>query len=112
MKKIFGLVLVLVVALVGCKQGNKVDPNAPLELTVENLAGKWVLESDTNVFWSFSGNNYSNSDGDSGTYTITGKDNILVEWYDSFLNKNESKDFPIIVYKTYMLFNNDKYIKQ
>lgn len=112
MKKLLALSLVVLLALTACPHNNKIDPNAPLELTVENLAGKWVKESNTTVYWSFTGNNFTNSSGDTGTYTITGQDKILVEWYDSFFDQNESKEYPVIVFKTYIIFNSNKYIKE
>lgn len=120
MKKILGLVLLVVVALVGCKQGNKVDPNAPLELTVENLAGKWVLESDSNTWYEFTADSKYTSKIDGvdseGELTIeNGKVQLWIEissdWKGSLL--------AVELFKTYCIIENttkntakQKFIKQ
>ena len=111
MKKLLALSLVVLLALTACPHNNKVDPNAPLALTVENLAGKWVLESDANIWMHFEvNNNYSDSDNLKGTFKILSNNTVQVDTL-SILNVSMSETYTVTIYNGYMEFSTKKYLK-
>ena len=46
MKKLLALSLVVLLALTACPHNNKIDPNAPLELTVDSLSYQKLVQAE------------------------------------------------------------------
>ena len=114
MKKKLFVFVVLAMVLVACKPavkgGDTSNSETPLELTAANLAGRWVLESDSSKWYEFKAD---------GTYTRKdvyypyeiNDDKVNLKYKDGFNNmQNVTKR--IVLYKSYLIIETDKYIKQ
>lgn len=107
MKK-FILAVLAVLLLVSCGKAVTAEPEKPLELTVDNLEGKWVREGDNSWVEYKTDNNFSTSQY-SGTFTIEGN---IIKWSYTAGGRSRTAEKKTVLYKTYAFFNNDKYIKQ
>ena len=114
MKKKLFVFVVLAMVLVACKPavkgGDTSNSETPLELTAANLAGKWVLESDNNVWVEFDVSMNCKNPVEVGTYSIVDSNTIQATWKD-VLNIVTVIKHNIAIYKNYIVLNNDKYVK-
>ena len=114
MKKKLFVFVVLAMVLVACKPavkgGDTSNSETPLELTAANLAGRWVLESDSTKWYEFKEDwTYTRKDV-YYPYSITG-DKVNLKYKDGFNNmQNVTKK--IVLYKSYLIIETAKYIKQ
>lgn len=113
MQKVLWAALVVLLA-VSCGSpvtaGNPA-PEKPLELNVDNLKGKWVLEGNSSVWVEFAADfTCKNSDNETGTYSITDSKTIKGSWKD-IVNITTTRNHTIIIYKNYSMIDNRKYIK-
>ena len=114
MKKKLFVFVVLSMVLVACKPavkgGDTSNSETPLELTSENLAGKWVLESDSSKWYEFKADGTYTRKDVYYPYSITG-DKVNLKYKDGFNNmQNITKK--IVLYKSYLIIETAKYIKQ
>ena len=114
MKKKLFVFVVLSMVLVACKPavkgGDTSNSETPLELTVANLAGRWVLESDSTKWYEFKANGTYTRKDVYYPYSITG-DKVNLKYKDGFNNmQNITKK--IVLYKSYLIIETAKYIKQ
>ena len=108
MKKVLWAVLAVLLA-VSC--GSPVKPEKPLELSVDNLKGKWVLEDDSSVWLEFAVDlTCKNSDNETGTHSIIDNRTVKGIWKD-ILNITTTVNHTIIIYKNYSMIDNRKFIK-
>ena len=108
MKKVLWAVLA-VLLLVSCGGPVKAEPETSLELKVENLEGKWVLEGGIESYL-FNGNTYTRSGGIPCSYEIL-NEKINFKYKDGF--GNEQDDIKtVFLYRSYILIDGNKYIKQ
>ena len=114
MKKKLFVFVVLAMVLVACKPavkgGDTSNSETPLELTAENLAGRWVLESNNNVWVEFDVSMNCKNPVEVGTYSIVDSKTIQATWKD-VLNIVTVIKHNIAIYKNYIVLNNDKYVK-
>ena len=112
MKKKLFVFVVLAMVLVACNPAVK-GGETPLELTVANLAGKWVLESDSTKWYEFKADKTFTSD------TVTTTNNGTFEFEDgklqlymvSFGVKGKySNRMSITIYKKHIVIDNKKYL--
>jgi len=114
MKKKLFVFVVLAMVLVACKPavkgGGTSNSETPLELTAANLAGRWVLEGDSSKWYEFKTDwTYTRKDV-YYPYSITG-DKVNLKYKDGFNNmQNVTKK--IVLYKSYLIIETAKYIKQ
>ena len=114
MKKKLFVFVVLAMVLVACKPAVKgsdtSNSETPLELTAANLAGKWVLESDSSKWYEFKKDGTYTRKDVYYPYSITG-DKVNLKYKDGFNNmQNITKK--IVLYKSYLIIETAKYIKQ
>ena len=114
MKKKLFIFVVLSMVLVACKPavkgGDTSNSETPLELTVANLAGRWVLESDSTKWYEFKEDGTYTRKDVYYPYSITG-DQVNLKYKDGFNNmQNVTKK--IVLYKSYLIIETAKYIKQ
>ena len=118
MKKKLFVFVVLAMVLVACKPavkgGDTSNSEIPLELTAENLAGKWVLEGDSTKWYEFKADKTFTSD------TVTTTNNGTFEFEDgklqlymvSFGVKGKySNRMSITIYKKHIVIDNKKYLR-
>ena len=114
MKKKLFVFGVLAMVLVACnpavKGGDTSNSETPLELTAANLAGRWVLESNNNVWVEFDVSMNCKNPVEVGTYSIVDSKTIQATWKDG-LNIVTVIKHNIAIYKNYIVLNNDKYVK-
>ena len=114
MKKKLFVFGVLAMVLVACKPavkgGDTSNSETPLELTAANLAGRWVLESNNNVWVEFDVSMNCKNPVEVGTYSIVDSKTIQATWKD-VLNIVTVIKHNIAIYKNYIVLNNDKYVK-
>ena len=114
MKKKLFVFVVLAMVLVACKPAVKgsdtSNSETPLELTAANLAGRWVLESNNNVWVEFDVSMNCKNPVEVGTYSIVDSKTIQATWKD-VLNIVTVIKHNIAIYKNYIVLNNDKYVK-
>ena len=114
MKKKLFVFGVLAMVLVACnpavKGGDTSNSETPLELTAANLAGRWVLESNNNVWVEFDVSMNCKNPVEVGTYSIVDSKTIQATWKD-VLNIVTVIKHNIAIYKNYIVLNNDKYVK-
>ena len=114
MKKKLFVFVVLSMVLVACKPavkgGDTSNSETPLELTVANLAGRWVLDSNNNVWVEFDVSMNCKNPVEVGTYSIVDSKTIQATWKD-VLNIVTVIKHNIAIYKNYIVLNNDKYVK-
>ena len=114
MKKKLFVFVVLAMVLVACnpavKGGDTSNSETPLELTAANLAGRWVLESNNNVWVEFDVSMNCKNPVEVGTYSIVDSKTIQATWKD-VLNIVTVIKHNIAIYKNYIVLNNDKYVK-
>lgn len=110
----FILAVLAVLLLVSCGSpvtAGKPAPEKPLELSVDNLKGKWVLEDDSSVWLEFAVDlTCKNSDNETGTYSIIDNRTVKGIWKD-ILNITTTVNHTIIIYKNYSMIDNRKFIK-
>ena len=109
MKKKLFVFVVLAMVLVACNPAVK-GGETPLELTAANLAGRWVLESNNNVWVEFDVSMNCKNPVEVGTYSIVDSKTIQATWKD-VLNIVTVIKHNIAIYKNYIVLNNDKYVK-
>ena len=109
-KKLFVFVVLFSACNPAVKGGDTSNSETPLELTAENLAGRWVLESDSTKWYEFKEDwTYTRKDV-YYPYSITG-DKVNLKYKDGFNNmQNVTKK--IVLYKSYLIIETAKYIKQ
>ena len=119
MKKKLFVFVVLAMVLVACKPAVKgadtSNSETPLELTAENLAGKWVLESDSTKWYEFKKDKTFTSD------TVTTTNNGTFEFEDGKLQLYKTTQLAgkgqldnaktITIYTSYIVIDSSKYIK-
>ena len=119
MKKKLFVFVVLAMVLVACKPavkgGDTSNSETPLELTAENLAGKWVLESDSTKWYEFKKDKTFTSD------TVTTTNNGTFEFEDGKLQLYKTTQLAgkgqldnaktITIYTSYIVIDSSKYIK-
>ena len=114
MKKKLFVFVVLAMVLVACKPavkgGDTSNIETPLELTAANLAGRWVLDSNNNVWVEFDVSMNCKNPVEVGTYSIVDSKTIQATWKD-VLNIVTVIKHNIAIYKNYIVLNNDKYVK-
>ena len=112
MKKKLFVFVVLSMVLVACNPAVK-GGETPLELTVANLAGRWVLEGDSSKWYEFKTDKTFTSD------TVTTTNNGTFEFEDgklqlymvSFGVKGKySNRMSITIYKKHIVIDNKKYL--
>ena len=113
MKKVLWVVLAALL-LVSCGKAVTAEPEKPLELTAKNIAGKWVLEGDSSVWYEFKADGTYNSNKENNKqYSLDKtKQEISIYEYDADAEKYVNAVRQIIVYKTHLLLSNKKYVKQ
>ena len=114
MKKKLFVFVVLAMVLVACKPAVK-GGETPLELTVDNLAGKWVLDSDSTKWYEFKADKTFTSD------TVTTTNNGTFEFEDGKLQLYKTTQLAgkgqldnaktITIYTSYIVIDSSKYIK-
>ena len=114
MKKELFVFGVLAMVLVACKPavkgGDTSNSETPLELTAANLAGRWVLEGDSTKWYEFKKDGTYTRKDVYYPYSITG-DKVNLKYKDGFNNmQNITKK--IVLYKSYLIIETAKYIKQ
>ena len=122
MKKKLFVFVVLAMVLVACKPavkgGDTSNSETPLELTAENLAGKWVLESDSTKWYEFKEyGTYSAYIGTSSTnytyhFEITDNKALLYDIRISDNRKVTGDTLKIELYRNRCLINSKKYNRQ
>lgn len=119
MKKKLFVFVVLAMVLVACKPAVKgsdtSNSETPLELTAANLAGKWVLESDSSKWYEFKKDKTFTSD------TVTTTNNGTFEFEDGKLQLYKTTQLAgkgqldnaktITIYTSYIVIDSSKYIK-
>ena len=119
MKKKLFVFVVLAMVLVACKPAVKgcdtSNSETPLELTVANLAGRWVLESDSSKWYEFKEDKTFTSD------TVTTTNNGTFEFEDGKLQLYKTTQLAgkgqldnaktITIYTSYIVIDSSKYIK-
>ena len=114
---VFG-VLSMVVLFSACKPavkgGDTSNSETPLELTAANLAGKWVLESDSSKWYEFKKDKTFTSNtvttANSGTFEF--EDGKLQLYMVSFGVKGKySNRMSITIYKKHIVIDNKKYLR-
>ena len=119
MKKKLFVFVVLSMVLVACKPavkgGDTSNSETPLELTVDNLAGKWVLEDDSTKWYEFKKDKTFTSD------TVTTTNNGTFEFEDGKLQLYKTTQLAgkgqldnaktITIYTSYIVIDSSKYIK-
>ena len=122
-KKLFVfVVLAMVVLFSACKPavkgGDTSNSETPLELTADNLAGKWVLESDSTKWYEFKADGtYSAYIGTSSTnytyhFEITDNKALLYDIRISDNRKVTGDTLKIELYRNRCLINSKKYNRQ
>ena len=114
MKKKLFVFVVLSMVLVACnpavKGGDTSNSETPLALTADNLAGRWVLESDSSKWYEFKADGTYTRKDVYYPYSITG-DKVNLKYKDGFNNmQNITKK--IVLYKSYLIIETAKCIKQ
>ena len=114
MKKKLFVFVVLAMVLVACKPAVK-GGETPLELTVDNLAGKWVLDSDSTKWYEFKADKTFTSDN------VTTTNNGTFEFEDGKLQLYKTTQLAgkgqldnaktITIYTSYIVIDSSKYIK-
>ena len=114
MKKKLFVFVVLAMVLVACNPAVK-GGETPLELTVANLAGRWVLESDSSKWYEFKEDKTFTSD------TVTTTNNGTFEFEDGKLQLYKTTQLAgkgqldnaktITIYTSYIVIDSSKYIK-
>ena len=111
MKKKLFVFVVLAMVLVACKPavkgGDTSNSETPLELTVDNLAGKWASTKRAGIWFQFTADNrYTDTDGSNGTFVIINNKTIKCSWVDAL--GNSAKEYNTTVYKDYIVLNNER----
>ena len=123
MKKKLFVFVVLAMVLVACnpavKGGDTSNSETPLELTAANLAGKWVLDSDSTKWYEFKEDGtYSAYIGTSSTnytyhFEITDNKALLYDIRISDNRKVTGDTLKIeLLYRNRCLINSKKYNRQ
>lgn len=122
MKKKLFVFVVLSMVLVACKPavkgGDTSNSETPLELTAANLAGKWVLESDSTKWYEFKANGtytaYIGTSSTNYTYHFEIIDNkaLLYDIRVSDNRKATGDTLKIELYRNRCLINSKKYNRQ
>ena len=111
MKKKLFVFVVLAMVLVACNPAVK-GGETPLELTVANLAGKWVLESDSSKWYEFKTDGTYSSDKDTQKgFTVDTLNKKITMHVTNFWGEDSTMTKDIVLYKTHFIFNLKKYIK-
>ena len=115
MKKKLFVFVVLVACKPAVKGGDTSNSETPLELTVDNLAGKWVLEDDSTKWYEFKKDKTFTSD------TVTTTNNGTFEFEDGKLQLYKTTQLAgkgqldnaktITIYTSYIVIDSSKYIK-
>ena len=122
MKKKLFVFVVLAMVLVACnpavKGGDTSNSETPLELTAANLAGRWVLESDSTKWYEFKADGtysaYIGTSGTNYTYHFEIIDNKVL-LYDIRISNNlkfTGDTLKIELYRNRCLINSKKYNRQ
>ena len=116
MKKKLFVFVVLAMVLVACKPavkgGDTSNSETPLELTVANLAGRWVLESDSSKWYEFKKDGTYSSDKDTQKgFTVDTLNKKITMHVTNFWGEDSTMTKDIVLYKTHFIFNLKKYIK-
>ena len=117
MKKKLFVFVVLAMVLVACKPAVK-GGETPLELTAANLAGKWVLESDSSKWYEFKEDGtytaYIGTSSTNYTYHFEIIDNkaLLYDIRISDNRKATGDTLKIELYRNRCLINSKKYNRQ
>ena len=116
MKKKLFVFVVLAMVLVACKPavkgGDTSNSETPLELTVANLAGKWVLDSDSTKWYEFKKDGTYSSDKDTQKgFTVDTLNKKITMHVTNFWGEDSTMTKDIVLYKTHFIFNLKKYIK-
>ena len=111
MKKKLFVFVVLAMVLVACKPavkgGGTSNSETPLELTAENLAGKWASTKRAGIWFQFTADNrYTDTDGSNGTFVIINNKTIKCSWVDALCASQ--KEYNTTVYKDYIVLNNER----
>ena len=107
---VFG-VLALVVLFSACNPAVK-GGETPLELTVANLAGRWVLEGDSSKWYEFKTDGTYSSDKDTQKgFTVDTLNKKITMHVTNFWGEDSTMTKDIVLYKTHFIFNLKKYIK-
>ena len=107
--------MVLVACNPAVKGGDTSNSETPLELTAANLAGKWVLDSDSTKWYEFKADKTFTSD------TVTTTNNGTFEFEDGKLQLYKTTQLAgkgqldnaktITIYTSYIVIDSSKYIK-
>ena len=112
MQKVLWAVLA-VLLLVSCGSPVKAEPEKPLELTVDNLEGKWVLEDDSSVWYDFKvDKTFTSNEVDAsqnGTLKIVNDKVILSRTVHGVTGQYATLECK--VYRTYLIINEKKFNK-
>jgi len=116
MKKKLFIFVVLSMVLVACnpavKGGDTSNSETPLELTAANLAGKWVLESDSTKWYEFKDDGtYSSDKYTQKGFTVDTLNKKITMHVTNFWGEDSTMTKDIVLYKTHFIFNLKKYIK-
>ena len=116
MKKKLFVFVVLAMVLVACnpavKGGDTSNSETPLELTAANLAGKWVLDSDSTKWYEFKADGTYSSDKDTQKgFTVDTLNKKITMHVTNFWGEDSTMTKDIVLYKTHFIFNLKKYIK-
>ena len=111
MKKKLFVFVVLAMVLVACnpavKGGDTSNSETPLELTVANLAGRWVSTKRAGIWFQFTADShYTDTDGSNGTFVIINNKTIKCSWVDAL--GASQKEYNTTVYKDYIVLNNER----
>ena len=116
MKKKLFVFVVLAMLLVACKPavkgGDTSNSETPLELTAANLAGKWVLDSDSTKWYEFKADGTYSSDKETQKgFTVDTLNKKITMHVTNFWGEDSTMTKDIVLYKTHFIFNLKKYIK-
>lgn len=108
MKKVLWVVLAALL-LVSCGKAVTAEPEKPLELTVDNLEGKWEEENNSTLWRKFTKEGkYITSDNTNGTFEIIDSKTIKCKWKNPAPFPDGEKNYTVIVYKNYIILDNVK----
>ena len=115
-KKLFIFVVLAMVLFSACKPavkgGDTSNSETPLELTVANLAGRWVLDSDSSKWYEFKKNGTYSSDKETQKgFTVDTLNKKITMHVTNFWGEDSTMTKDIVLYKTHFTFNLKKYIK-
>lgn len=113
MKRILWAALA-VLLLVSCGSPVTAAPEKPLELSVDNLKGKWVLEGDSSVWYDFKvDGEFSCTDASNSSCTnFEIIDNKVKPYKLKSSKKYYGNELTIVVYKNKIILNSKQYIRQ